>query len=336
MDLKSLCMLPGVSGREEAVRRAVFDACTEKLGKENVRFDKMGNIIAHKAGKGARKVLLAAHLDEVGLLTVSAGEDGMLRVRASGRADSRFLVSKHVKVCLPGAEPVPGVIGATAIHLQSDEELERALSIEDLYVDIGAKDKDEALSKAPLGTPVVFDSQPVELAGGRLAAKALPSRAGVWNLLRLMDGDYAADVDFVFTSLAEVAGRGIHGAANRLDPDCALILDAAPANDGGDTPETEKRLRLGGGAAVSFMDRTGIASPALFAEVMAAAEKNGVPVQVQEGVGTSQEAGGMQLEKSGVRTVVVSVPARNLYSPLCVCSLSDIDAQERLIRAFLG
>ena len=140
MELKQLCEMQGISGREEPVRMAVYHKCVEKLGEENVTIDKMGNVIAHKAGRNpdAPHVMLTAHMDEVGFIVTSATEDGFLKIRPLGGVDPRVIISKRVLV---GDEKLPGVIGATPIHLQSRADSKRVLGYDDVYVDIGAKEE---------------------------------------------------------------------------------------------------------------------------------------------------------------------------------------------------
>ena len=200
MDLKTICELPGISGREEPVRKAIYDECVAKLGRENVMIDRAGNVIAHKAGRkaDAPHVMVAAHMDEVGLMVVSAAEDGLLRVCAIGAVDSRVLVSKRVKVGY-GENQLDGVIGAMAIHQQTAEDRKHVLPVSQLYVDIGAKDKAEAEAKAPMGTPIVFDTPYTEFGQNKVLVKALDDRVACYNLLRLLDSDVTGDTDFVFT-----------------------------------------------------------------------------------------------------------------------------------------
>ena len=272
MELKQLCELQGVSGREELVRAAIYEECVRVLGKENVTIDRMGNVIAHKRGRDADAphVMVSAHMDEVGLMVISATDEGLLHVRPIGNVDPRVLVSKRVKVGYavpekdgkPAQEPLNGVIGAMAIHQQTAEDRKRVLPIDQLYVDIGAKDKDEALEKAPAGTPITFDTAFTPFGEGRILARALDDRIGCYNMLRLLACDARGDTDFVFTCQEEVGCRGAAGAAFRLMPDIGLALEGTTANDMGDTPAVHHVCHVGQGATVSFMDNASIANPA--------------------------------------------------------------------------
>lgn len=346
MELKTLCELQGVSGREEPVRMAVYEACVKKLGKDNVLMDRMGNVIAQKDGrrKDAPHVMLSAHMDEVGLMVISATDEGLLRVRAIGGIDPRILISKRVTVGYekPGAEgrpekkPLPGVIGAMAIHQQTPEDRKAALPLEQLFVDIGAKDKDEALLLAPAGTPITFATAFTPFGDGLYLARALDDRVGVYNMLRLLDTTPAGKTSFVFSCQEEVGCRGGMVAAQRLLPDVGIALEGTTANDTGDIPENQRICSLGGGVAISFMDNASMAHPELFKTMLRLAEEESIPHQVKMSVSGGNEGGVMQRSGAGAKTCVLSVPCRYIHSPSTLCAASDVEAQYRLAKAFLA
>ena len=336
MELKTLCELQGVSGREEPVRAAVYRACVEKLGEKNVAIDKVGNVIAslNPDRKKTTHVMLCAHMDEVGLMVVSAEEDGLLRVRALGGIDPRVLVSKHVTVGY-GDKAIPGVIGAMAIHQQTPEDRKAVLPIEQLFVDIGAKNRDDALAAAPQGTPVTFSTPFRTFGDGLCLARALDDRVGVYNLLRLLEDEYPCRVTLAFTCQEEVGCRGATGAAFRVQPDIAVVLEGTTSNDTGDTPETQQVCRVGRGVAVSFMDNSSVAQPELFKRMLALAQEKQIAHQVKMSVSGGNEGGVAQRAASGAKTCVLSVPCRYIHSPNTVCAARDVDAQLALAKAFL-
>jgi len=336
MELKTLCELQGVSGREEPVRKAIYDECVNVLGKERVWIDKMGNVIAQKEGRdpSAPHVMLSAHMDEVGLMVISATDDGLLRVRNLGGIDPRVLISKRVKVGY-GEAGLDGVIGAMAIHLQNAEDRKAALPIDQLYVDIGAKDKDEALRSAPAGTPITFATSFTSFGDGLYLARALDDRVGVYNLLRLLTADPIGKTSVVFTCQEEVGCRGAQGAAYRLMPDVGIALEGTTANDAGDVPESERVCTVGQGVAISFMDHASIAHPELFKEMLALAKVRDIPHQVKMSVSGGNEAGAMQRSGAGAKTCVLSVPCRYIHSPSTVCSAADVEAQYELAKAYV-
>ena len=188
MDLKTLTELRAPSGHEQPIRRALL-AELKDMGLDP-QLDRMGNVVVVKQGtKGADapRVMVAAHMDEVGLLVANATEEGFLRTLPVGGVDSRVVISKRV---LCGDEAIPGVIGAMAIHLQTAEDRKHVLSYDDIYVDIGAKDKAEAEAKCPKGTYITFDTDYVEFGEGCVSAKALDDRVGCYNLLRVLKEEY--------------------------------------------------------------------------------------------------------------------------------------------------
>ena len=336
MELKTFCELQGVSGREEPVRRLVYETCLNALGKDRVRIDKMGNVIAQKQGRdpSAPHVMLSAHMDEVGLMVVSAADDGLLRVRNLGGVDPRVLISKRVRVGY-GDAGLDGVIGAMAIHLQNAEDRKAALPIDQLYVDIGAKDQGEALRAAPPGTPITFATAFTSFGDGLYLARALDDRVGVYNLLRLLTADCIGRTSFVFTCQEEVGCRGAQGAAYRLRPDVGIPLEGTTANDTGDVPESERICSVGEGVAISFMDKASIAHPELFKEMLALAKGSNISHQVKRSVSGGNEAGAMQRSGAGAKTCVLSVPCRYIHSPSTVCSAADVEAQYALAKAFI-
>ena len=336
MELKTLCEMQGLSGREEIVRKAVADICIEKLGQDAVSYDGTGSVIAVRkaADPSLPRVMLAAHMDEIGLVVVSATDEGLLRVRAIGGIDARVLLSKRVKVGY-GEDALPGVIGFAPIHLQTAEEEKSPPTIEKVYVDIGAKDKAEAESKAPMGTYITFDSPYTPFGDSFVCAKALDDRVGVYNLLRLLDAPYAGELIFAFTTQEEVGLRGAFAAGYRVQPDIGIVLEGTTANDLGDTPDAFKVCVPGKGPCVSFMDNASIADQGLFKAVLKVGDAGGVPYQIKQYIAGGNDAGAIQRSGAGAKTVVLSVPCRNIHSPSSVCSLKDVDNQMELAKATL-
>jgi putative aminopeptidase FrvX len=336
MDLKTLCEMQGISGREEFVRKAVADACRETLGDGAVSFDGTGSVLAVRKAADASlpRVLLAAHMDEIGLLVNSATDEGLLRFRAVGGIDPRVLISKRVKVGY-GESALPGVIGEAPIHLQSEEDEKAAPQTDKLLIDIGAKDKAEAESKAPPGTPVTFLSPYTPFGNGFVCARALDDRVGVYNLLRLLDAPYLGELTFAFTTQEEVGLRGAFAAGFRVQPDIGIVLESTTANDLGDTEDRFKVCEPGKGPCVSFMDNTSIADRELFKLVLKAGKAEGVPYQIKKYIAGGNDAHAIQSAGAGAKTAVLSVPCRNIHSPSSVCCLRDVDSQMELAKAVL-
>lgn len=331
MDLKTLCEINGASGDEKRVRAALLEAarplCT------SVKIDRMGNVIAFKKGLGGsdRHLLFCAHMDEVAFLVLDATDDGLLLFRPVGGIDPRVAVSKYVVV---GEKQVKGVIGALAIHLQSREDRKRVLPWDGLYIDIGAKTKDEALAECPAGSFAYFDNGFSPLGPGYAVSKALDDRVGCYNLLRLLEGTYAADITCAFVVMEEIGSRGAMGAAFASDADTAIIFEGTAAGDMGDTDETRRVCQAGKGVAVSFMDRTTIGDRALYQELLSLAQEKGIPAQPKRGVTGGNDARAFQRVGAGKRACVLSVPCRYIHGPSSVLCLADLDAQLALAKAY--
>ena len=336
MDLKTLCELQGLSGREEPVRKAVMEICEAELGKDAVSLDGVGGVIAVRKAKNPAlpRVMLAAHMDEVGLIVLCATDEGLLKVAAIGGIDARVLIAKRVMVGY-GEDALPGVIGAPPIHLQTADDRKTAPQLDKLFVDIGAKDKAEAESKAPVGTPITFVSPYTPFGDGFVCAKALDDRVGVYTMLRLLDAPYDGELTFAFTTQEEVGLRGAFAAGFKVQPDIGIVLEGTTANDLGDTEDQFKVCVPGKGPCVSFMDRTSIADHELFKLVLKAGKAGGVPHQIKKYIAGGNDAHAIQRAGTGAKTVVISVPCRNIHSPSSVCCVSDVDNQMELAKAVL-
>lgn len=332
MDLKTLTELRGISGSEKPVRHYILEE-VRALGLQP-EIDRMGNVVVVKKGTGSqpKRVMVSAHMDEVGFIVRSATDEGFLRVSPMGGVDPRVVVSKRVLV---GEEAIPGVIGAKAIHLQKAADRQQVLGYDQLYVDIGAATKEEAESKAPVGAQVTFDTEYVPFGDGFVSAKALDDRVGCYNLFRLLQGTYVNDLVAVFATQEEVGCRGAHGAAFAQEPDAGLILEGTTCNDLGDTPEVLQVCNAGQGVTVSFMDNASIANRSLFALAMRLGEEKNIPHQVKRSVSGGNEGGAVQRARGGVPTLVLSVPCRYIHSPSSVMKLSDVEAQLQLARAMM-
>ena len=333
MDLKTLTEINAPAGHEQAIRRALL-AEVKEMGLEPA-IDRMGNVIVVKEGTGPaprKRVLVSAHMDEVGLIVTGHTEDGFLKVTQAGGIDTRVLISKRVLV---GDDNIPGVIGAVAIHLQSAADRARVMGYRDICVDIGAKSKGEAEGKAPKGTYISFDTPYVEYGEGYACGKAFDDRVGCWTLLRLLQEELPCDLVAAFVSEEEVGCRGASGAAFAQEPDIGIVLEGTTCNDLGDIPEVAQVCRTGAGVAVSFMDNSSIGNRELFRKALEVGEKNGITCQVKGSVSGGNDAGVIQRAREGIPTLVLSVPCRYIHSPSTVIKLSDAECQFELTRELL-
>ncbi len=334
MDLKQLTEINAPSGHEQALRRALLEELKNRGFAPSI--DRMGNVIVVKEGVGPaprKRVMVSAHMDEVGLIVTGHAEGGFLKVTQAGGIDPRVLISKRVLV---GDENIPGVIGAVAIHLQSAADRQRVLGYRDIAVDIGCTDKAEAERKAPKGTYISFDTPYVEYGEGYACGKAFDDRVGCWTILRLLEEELPVDLVAAFVSEEEVGCRGASGAAFAQEPDIGIVLEGTTCNDLGDIPEVAQVCKTGEGVAVSFMDNASIVNRALFKKALDVARKHGIAHQVKASVSGGNDAGSVQRAREGIPTLVLSVPCRYIHSPSTVIKLSDAESQFELTRALLN
>lgn len=333
MILRELSDTIGVSGNEDDVRGLIVDAVREHV--DQLEIDAMGNVLALKRGseEDPLRVMLAAHMDEIGLMVIGHDDDGLLKVRSVGGIDNRLLPGTRFVV---GPDRVPGVIGVKPIHLLESGEAEKAPKIEDLVVDIGAKDKDEAQKLAPLGTYATFATRFRELEEV-VSGKAFDDRAGCAVLVELLRGEpFAFDLHAAFTVQEEVGLRGARVAAFAIDPDCAFALEGTIADEIPKEKDVSPTTEMGKGPAITVMDRSFIADRRLVRLLIDTAEEQGIPYQIkQPGMGGT-DAGAIHLAREGVPSATVAVPSRYIHSPVALMSLDDFDNTVRLMRESLS
>ncbi len=328
MYLKELCELNGVSGDEGTVRSFIEEKITPYA--DSVHTDNIGNLIAFRKGSIHKKVMISAHMDEVGFIVSKITDDGYLKFKEVGGIDPRVIVSKRVKI---GKDGIDGIIAQKAIHLQSREERGKVAPVDSLFIDIGASSKEEAEKKASLGDYVSFCTKYAET-GGKVKAKALDDRVGCSILIDIIQEKNLYDTYYVFGAQEEVGLRGAAVYAYNLKPDIALVLEGTTCSDVHGAKEHEYVTVCGGGAAVSFMDRTSIVNRRYHKWLYETAEKEGISVQYKRTTAGGNDAGRIHRIKDGILTASLSVPCRYIHSPVSVASLSDIDAVRSLTKIF--
>ncbi len=331
--IKELCLLPGVSSFEEPVR-AFIRAKAEPYA-DQIRTDALGNLIVLKKGRRStgNRLLLAAHMDEVGLIIRAITDEGYLKFSAVGGIDRRVLIGKPVRV---GEQGIPGVIGLKAYHLVSAEEEKSVPKLEEFYIDIGAKNREEAEARVNLGDCAVFDSDVVEFGDGFIKAKALDDRAGCAVMLELLKEDLPMDVTFAFTVQEEVGTRGAFAAAFSVTPEIALVLETTTAADLAGAPAHKQVCAPGQGPVILYMDNGSIADRALFERMRTLAEEHHIPWQTKHYLAGGNDASAIQRTKTGVRTLVLSTAVRYLHAPASVAAVRDFDGILRLARLFIA
>lgn len=329
--LQTLSNVNGTSGDETRVRQAIKPLVEGHV--DEIRVDALGNLLTFKRGTAADalRILVTAHMDEVGLMVVGHTSDGDLRVETVGSINARLLPGLRVAV---GKERFPGVIGLQAIHRAPREGFGKAAPVDRLVVDIGATSKEEAERAAPLGTTMTFDTKFRDL-GYSVRGKAFDDRAGCAILAALLQGGrLPCDVYGVFTVQEEVGLRGARVASFAVNPDVGFALEGTIADD---MPKQEKDVspttELGKGPAITAKDRSYTAPPRLLRHVLQAAAAENIPYQIKQPGISSTEAGSIQLARSGVPAITIAVPCRYIHSPVALTRRSDLENTLRLVRA---
>lgn len=330
--LQILTALPGVSGREDAVReeilRQIAPHCTYTV-------DALGNLIAQKKGKCANgpKIMLSAHMDEVGFIVTHIDDDGMLRFSPVGGIDARVVTGRRVYV---GDKLLPASVGIRAIHQQKAGQRNAVPEYDSLYMDIGASSAEEAKKYVQLGDRVMFSQNFTAFGDGLVRSKALDNRIACALLIQLLkQEELPCDITCAFTVQEETGCIGGRTAATAAAPDIALVLETTTANDIAGVEERHQVCKLGKGPVISFMDKGAIYDSGLYRLALDTADEAGIPVQVKAAVSGGNESRSVQIAGSGVRTLAISVACRYLHSASTVASLEDITHTQALIRALL-
>ena len=331
--LKTLCALDGVSNDEDQVRDYIRKEVTPSA--DSIRTDALGNLIVFKKGRKHTEntLLLAAHMDEVGIIITHIQDDGFLRFDFVGGVDRRVAIGKQVAI---GPEKIPGIIGLKAIHLTTKEERKTAPKTEKLYIDIGAGSAEEAREMVSLGDYGSFVSQPDEFGSGCFKAKAIDDRVGCAIMMELLKEELPLDVTFAFTAQEEVGTRGAFGAAISVTPAVALVLETTTAANLPDIEEHRKVCAPGAGPVISYMDGGTIYDRGLFETLRNLAEENHIPWQTKEYIAGGNDARTIQRTKKGVRVAAMSAAVRYLHAPASVGSTEDFSNMLKLTRLFIA
>jgi putative aminopeptidase FrvX len=332
---KKLLSTPGPSGYEGAAAGVWRE---EARGFADVRGDRMGNSLATIGTRGGPRVMLAGHIDEIGVMATHIDEKGLVYFTGVGGWDPQVLVGQRVRFQTKDGEVV-GVVGKKAIHLMEPEERKKASQIKGLWVDIGAKDADEAKVMVRVGDAGVLDQDLVELPNGRIASRSIDNRMGafvVLEALRLLseEDDLAAEVTAVACVQEEIGLYGARGAAFGLDPHAAVAVDVTHATD---TPGISKNENgdhdLGSGPVIA---RASNLSPLVTDGLIAAAEDAEIPYTLQaDSRSTGTDADAIQFQRAGIATGLVSCPNRYMHSPNEMVDVTDVENCARVIAAYI-
>lgn len=329
--VKKLSLLCGTSGRETKIREYIISRID---GRCEWHEDALGNIIAFKKGRkpATHKVMLDAHMDEVGVIATFINSDGTIKFSPVGGINTKVLLARQIVF----DNGTVGVVGIKPIHLSKGEEKTKIPSQDSLYIDIGASSKEEAEKYIKIGDTGVFLSDFVEFGDSKIKGKALDDRVGCAVLLDMIDSDLPFDAYFSFSVQEEIGLRGATTSAYGIDPEYAIVLETTTAADLIDVPEHKKVCILGEGAAVSFMDRSTLYSKELFDTAFRVAGEKGIKIQPKTVVAGGNNAGAIHKARAGIKTITVNTPCRYLHSPSCVCDTRDIVSVRQLAEALLG
>ncbi|HHW02734.1 MAG TPA: M42 family metallopeptidase [Thermoanaerobacterales bacterium] len=319
MLLKELSEAFGVSGAEDEVRNILKRELKETC---SIETDSLGNLICKNLDKKNKlNLMLCAHMDEVGLMIRSIDKNGWLKFDTVGGIDDRILVSKQVVI---GPQKIKGVIGAKAIHLQEPKERDIPLKSKNLYIEIGAKDREDAEKKVRIGDFATFDTEFEVLGNNIVKGKALDDRVGCYIIAETLKKKLGYSITGAFTVQEEIGVRGSAVVSYRINPDVAIVVEGTFASDVPETKEENYSTTIGMGPAITIMDMTYVASKELVTRVLKLADSNGIPCQLRRTTFGGTDGGRIHTSREGIPTIIVSVPCRYIHSPVSFCSLLDI------------
>ena len=334
--LRALLTSFGPSGVEADAAATWREAARAFTGE--VSGDVMGSSVARVPGTGGGPLLaVVGHVDEIGLIVTHIDDEGLLWFGQVGGWDPTILVGQRVEVATREGR-IPGVVGKKPIHLLKPDEREKVPKLEELHIDVGARDGDDARRRVRVGDTAIIAAEPVELANGRFASRSMDNRLGAWVALeaaRLVAeaGGAPGEVAAVAPVQEETGLWGAVTSAFALEPDVAIVVDVTHATDApGVNKRTEGDHALGSGPVIG---RGTVLHPRVYDLLVEAAEEEGIPYTVEAtGRGTGTDADVVHISRSGVPTGLIGLPLRYMHSPVEVMQLDDIEAAARLVAAF--
>lgn len=327
--IEKLSNAAGPSGYEGEVRNIIKDIIKDYV--DEIIVDRMGNVIAHKKGEG-KKVVLDAHMDEVGFIITSFNEDGTMKFASLGGINSKVVPCKSLLI---GENKIPGVIGIKPIHLQSARERQSALSFDDCCIDIGTNMKKQTMKLIELGDYAVFDTEFHGFGDGLIKGKAFDDRLGCAVIINALKEDYNCDLYGVFNVQEEVGERGAYTSAFRIQPDIGIVLEGTICADMSNVPVHLRATEIGKGPAVSIMDRTSIFNSDIAEDIMNVANGEGILFQRRRAIAGGNDGGAIHMSGEGAKVATISIPCRYIHSSVCIASIEDYQNTNRLVIEYL-
>ncbi|MCC5914652.1 MAG: M42 family metallopeptidase [Balneolaceae bacterium] len=327
--LNSILSTPGAPGFEAPIRDVI--EAELKPHADEITTDRIGNLIVRKKGEGP-KVMAAAHMDEIALISTHVDSNGFIRFSTLGGFDPETLITQRVTV--HGEKDLVGVIGSKPIHIQSDSEKKSKSKLKDLFIDTGLK-KDEVKELVPPGSPITRLREPM-IMGECITSKSLDNRISVYILIEAFKQAVKVNSDFyaVFTCQEEVGIRGARVAAGAIQPDIGLNLDVTLANDLPGVSEHEQCTKLGEGIGIKVMDKSIICTPSLVSYLEKIADEKKIPYQREVLTAGGTDTSAMQyLMGIGSHVTSISCPVRYIHSTAETCAIPDVEAGIKLTKA---
>ena len=332
--MKELCLAPGVSGCEDQVAEIISRELKDVA--DTIETDSMGNLIATKKGdKKAPKVMLAAHMDEIGLMVRYIDDKGYIKFSTIGGINDQMLMNQTVTIHSSVGEDVIGVIGSKPPHVTTPEERKKVVKFDDMFIDIGAKDKEDAEKMVKIGDVMTFNSIFAQYPNNLVMGKAIDNRAGCYVMIEVMKRiDTRATVYGVGTVQEEVGLKGAKTASFKLNPDLAFALDVTLSGDHPGIKPEEAPVVIGKGPAVILADASGrgiLTQKSVKDMLIKAGDDNDIPYQLEVSDGGTTDGTAIHLTREGIPTGVLSVPTRYIHTPVSVCSMDDVESTIQLI-----
>ncbi len=335
--LEQLCNIPGVSGFEDDVREQILALVTPLV--DEVRVDTLGNLIATRRGTSDFKLMLDAHMDEIGFMVQHVDEQGFVRFTPIGGWDARLLPSHLLTIITRDGKRVEGLIGTQPPHILKPSDREKVIQIEDMFLDVGAISRDEVTAiGVRVGDPIVIHYPFRRIGADSVAGKALDDRAGCAVIIQTLEALRGASVDATISAAFVVSEeRGLIGArtaAFQIEPDMAIAIEGTVAADMPGVSAQRQPSALGKGPALTVADGSFIAKRKMVRALETIADREGIPYQIKVPPYGGTDAGAIHQSRGGVLSGVISVPCRYIHSPFNVCRLSDFDNSWKLLTAF--
>jgi len=329
--LEKLSNANGVTGRENEVRELMKKYLKPYV--DEVREDKLGNLITFKEGKkDAPTVMLAAHMDEIGLMIKNIKKKGFLQFTKIGGIDDRILLAQKIIVHTDKG-PLNGFTGCKPVHIQSEAEKKKVIESDKMFIDIGAKDKEEAEKMGvQVGDVVSFDTKFARLGNGVVLGKAFDDRVGCAMMIETVKRLQKVDCNLyaVGTIQEEVGLRGATIAAFQVAPDVGIVLESTVAGDMPGVGEGEAPAKMGEGPVITVADAGLIAHPKVLRLLIDSAKENSIPYQLETGIRGATDAARIALSREGVPSGIIAVPARYIHSPAAILNIDDVDKAVQL------